>query len=91
MVSDVQGEMESPEFLLVDVSNSRTKIAGALRDRLTGHREIVPTADLEAMSLGQLEWAKGVERIVLSSVVPEKNEEFAEVFGGRLLKVGHRI
>lgn len=81
----------TPEFLLIDISNSRTKLAAATRDALTNQRAIIPTADLSAETLAEVDWIKDVSRIVLSSVVPEKNKILEAIFGDRLLTVSHQI
>jgi type III pantothenate kinase len=87
----VSGSDTSPEFLLIDISNSRTKIAGATATALTSHRANIATADLSPDAIAEIGWAGGVGRAVLSSVVPEKNAVLAEAFGDRLLTVSHEV
>ena len=79
------------DFLLIDISNSRTKIAGSRAEALTDHRAVIPTAELTEDALAAIPWAKGASRVVLSSVVPEKNAILAATFGDRLLIVNHEI
>ena len=81
----------APELLLVDISNSRTKIAGATPAALTDQRVTLPTAELGADSLKDIPWARSARWIVLASVVPEKTKVLEEVFGERLLQVSHEI
>lgn len=80
-----------PEWLLIDISNSRTKIAGTNPDALTEQRAIIPTADLSAESLAETPWTQDPERVVLSSVVPEKNKILKGIYGDRLLIVSHEV
>jgi type III pantothenate kinase len=80
-----------PELLLIDISNSRTKIAGATIEGLTDQRANLPTAELSAKSLAEIPWAAGVKRVILASVVPEKNDTLQQIYGERLLVVSHAI
>lgn len=82
---------KQPEFLLIDISNSRTKIAGSDRERLSDQHAIIPTKILSAETLAELPWTKNASRVVLSSVVPEKNRVLQEIYGDRLLIVSHDI
>lgn len=84
-------EIDDVEFLLIDISNSRTKLAGANRSALTEQRAVIPTAELSAETLASIPWAKQARRVVLASVVPEKNPVLAEVFAERLLIVSHEV
>jgi len=81
----------TPELLLIDISNSRTKIAGASPGTLGVERATIPTQDLSADAFAAIPWAGAVERAILSSVVPEKNAILQEVFGKRLLVVSHEL
>ena len=83
--------MTAADLLLIDISNSRTKFSGATRDALTTDRHVTPTAELSPDSLAEIAWAEGVDRAVLSSVVPEKNRIFEEAFADRLITVSHAI
>ncbi len=60
------------DYLLVDVSNSFTKIAFASTEKL-GATQRIPTPDLEVDSLGKILRARAVKRIVVCSVVPKKD------------------
>ena len=64
---------DRPSYLLIDVSNSFTKLAFATADRL-GSIERVETARLTSSVIGRLTRKRRVDRIVVSSVVPKKNE-----------------
>jgi type III pantothenate kinase len=68
------------DYLLVDISNSYTKLAFATKRRLakpTRH----PTNELTAAVLRRILRGRRVETIVVSSVVPEKNKAIAEAAG----------
>jgi type III pantothenate kinase len=65
------GLKRSFDYLLVDVSNSFTKIAFASNEKLAPTKRL-PTARLDADSLGKLVRQKP-RRIVVSSVVPQKD------------------
>ena len=84
----------TPDYLLIDISNSFTKLIPATRDGLLGEPARIPTPKLTAAALRSAV-GKGVFRrgIVLSSVVPDA-EAAVEAFAGkrmRLLKVSHKI
>ena len=82
-----------PDFLLIDISNSFTKIAPSRRDELAAEPVAIPTPDLDARSLANLPWNSGGGfTVVLSSVVPEKDSVVEEAFGTRgLIKVAPGI
>ena len=82
---------QESELLLIDISNSRTKIAGASGDALSDQRANLPTPDLSAEALAQIPWTRGASRIVLASVVPEKTKLLEQAFGDRLLTVSHEV
>ena len=83
--------MPAPEFLLVDISNSFTKIAPATRDAISAEPVIVPTGELDAAAVRGTPWGEP-EAVVLSSVVPERNAAVAEAFGeDRLINVSPDI
>src|SRR5438270_12589346 len=60
------------DYLLIDVSNSFTKIALASKEKL-GATQRVATEKLSASALRQFVRRAPVERVVVSSVVPKKN------------------
>ncbi|MBA3830677.1 MAG: type III pantothenate kinase [Chthoniobacterales bacterium] len=68
------------DYLLVDVSNSFTKLAFASTDRI-GAAERLPTSELNAASLGKILVRRRVGRIVVCSVVPQKNALVRQVAG----------
>lgn len=59
-------------FLLIDISNSYTKLAGADRERLLGGVRRIPTAQLDSENVTALLRRRRFDAIVLSSVVPDK-------------------
>lgn len=81
------GEMN----LLIDISNSRTKLTFADKDRLLGETIAIPTKEFSVDSLANIESAADAERVVLSSVVPDKNEQLAAYYGERLLVISHAV
>ncbi|MDD5350495.1 MAG: type III pantothenate kinase [Chthoniobacteraceae bacterium] len=91
-----------PDYLLIDISNSFTKLIPATREALLGESSRIPTPRLTAAALrhavGKETFRKGV---ILSSVVPDA-EAAVEAFAAslraeaghkppRLLKVNHKI
>jgi len=68
------------DYLLVDVSNSFTKLAFATRARL---RKPIrhPTNDLTASFMRRILRGRRVKAVVVSSVVPEKNRVIATAVG----------
>jgi type III pantothenate kinase len=82
-----------PEYLLIDISNSFTKFASSSRDSL--HRvSRLPTPGLTRRSFAAM--ARPGQRIVLSSVVPDKARLALLAFGsqaarGDLLTVSPRL
>ncbi|CAN5599891.1 type III pantothenate kinase [soil metagenome] len=61
------------EYLLIDISNSYTKMAFASREKL-GALERIETARLSEAALRKLIRRRVVERVVVCSVVPKKDE-----------------
>jgi type III pantothenate kinase len=61
-------------YLLIDVSNSFTKLAFATRRRISRPRRIA-TNDFNARSLGRFLRRREVDAFVVCSVVPKKNRE----------------
>jgi type III pantothenate kinase len=70
------------EFLLIDISNSFTKIAWATRRKL-GAVQRVQTPQLSPGRLRQILEKHPVQRIVVSSVVPAKSRVIAAAAGKR--------
>ena len=68
--------MKSAAYLLIDVSNSFTKLAFASRARLAKPTK-VPTRDLTALYLRRVLKKQNAEAVVVSSVVPAKNKVIA--------------
>ena len=62
----------STDYLLIDISNSYTKLAFAMNKRLAKSRRI-PTNRLSIASLRRILRGRKVETIVVCSVVPEKD------------------
>jgi type III pantothenate kinase len=71
---------EKQNYLLVDVSNSFTKLAFASTRKLEA-AERIETARLNATGLGRLIGERRIERIVVSSVVPKKNAAIRRAAG----------
>ncbi len=72
----------SADFLLVDVSNSFTKVAFASRARV-GRAIHISTAELSARRLDQILRKGGARTIVACSVVPKKNRKIEQAAGKR--------
>jgi len=70
--------MSSPakaDFLLIDISNSFTKLVAASRERLTGQVVRIPTKELSTEAIHRaMGAASHYRRVVLSSVVPDAVE-----------------
>ncbi len=80
--------------LLIDISNSLTKLVSADHDRLTGPVQKIPTPELTPERLAATPELGKPQVVVLSSVVPAANEAvaaFAKAQGARLLIVGHEV
>ncbi len=60
------------DYLLIDISNSYTKLAFASQDRL-GTTERIETARLSEAALAKLIRSRALEMVVVSSVVPKKD------------------
>ena len=67
-------------YLLIDISNSYTKLAFATRERV-GRASRIPTAELTQRSLGPYLKKREVDAVVVSSVVPAKNGVIARAAG----------
>lgn len=75
------------EFLLIDISNSFTKIALANRDRI-GRVRRIPTSQLDAKAFHDLRGSA----VVLSSVVPEKEKLLLRYFKKQpVIYVSHKV
>lgn len=68
-------------YLLIDVSNSFTKLAHATREQV-GRAAHLPTRRLTQQSLAPFFRKRKIEAVVVSSVVPAKNRAIARVAGG---------
>ncbi len=68
------------EYLLIDISNSFTKLAFASRERL-GPTERIETARLSAAALTRFLRRRAVAQIVVSSVVPKKDAAIRRAAG----------
>ncbi len=68
------------DYLLIDVSNSFTKLAFASRKRL-GARERIETARLSTNALRQLMDRGAVEKVIVCSVVPSKDAQIRGAAG----------
>jgi type III pantothenate kinase len=73
-----------PEFLLIDVSNSFTKIASSSRRRL-GAVQRIATPDLNAARVREVFKKHDAQRIVISSVVPAKSCQIKKAAGKHTL------
>jgi len=94
----------APDTLLIDISNSFTKLVASTRDALAGKPVRIPTPKLTAGAIRQaISRAVFTRGVILSSVVPAAEaavEEFVAGLRGaqgdspkqgpRLLKVGHK-
>ncbi len=85
-----------PEFLLIDISNSFTKLILSTRQALVGKVVRIPTPGLTAAALRRAVGKKAAFRgVVLSSVVPDAEaavEEFVKEWGrATLLRVSHKV
>jgi len=79
------------DYLLIDISNSYTKLAFATRQRL-GKPARHPTKGLTVALLRRLLRGRSVKTIVVSSVVPRKNKTIAAAAGpSRLLFLNPRL
>src|SRR5438094_2125106 len=71
-----------PDFLLIDVSNSFTKLAFASRSRIERPSKIA-TPSLNARKIGGILRRRDARIVVVSSVVPKKNREIKHAARGR--------
>src|SRR6267143_69456 len=68
------------DFLLIDVSNSFTKLAFASRSRI-GHASKIATPILSAERIARILQGHDAATVVVSSVVPKKNREIKRATG----------
>src|SRR5438067_1948866 len=71
---------QTTDYLLIDISNSYTKLAFATRRRLSKPIRI-PTAELSAASLRRILATQSARTIFVSSVVPKKNKAIMAAAG----------
>jgi len=79
------------DLLLVDISNTRTKLAPSDGETI-GEKFIVPTKELSEKSLRKLLKAEGLDdpkRVVVSSVVPKRNDALTDLWGDRVTLIDH--
>ena len=83
--------MMRPTYLLIDISNSFTKLAFASATRI-GRPRRIRTDQLTAVFLASLLRKQNAGKIIVSSVVPKKNRAVATAAGRRsLLWLTHRL
>ena len=83
-----------PHYLLIDISNSMTKIAPSGVAEIEADPLLIPTADITPGVLEGLPWQPRAEGspVILSSVVPDKSKVVEAVFGkDRVLGVSSSI
>jgi type III pantothenate kinase len=81
-----------PLSLLIDNSNSRTKATLATPEALAGDVRVHPTPDLDAAALTKLTQDWSFDRVLVSTVVPEKQQLITNSFGPDItLAVSHDI
>jgi type III pantothenate kinase len=76
-------------FLLIDVSNSFTKIAFSSDERV-GRAIRQPTGGLTAEWLKRFVRGKRYDAVVVSSVVPERTKILRSFFGNSVINLSHR-
>ena len=82
------------DYLLIDISNSMTKIAPSGVMEIEAEPLLIPTGEITTETLLGLPWKSPQAgfSVVLSSVVPDKDKVIEETFGsGRILKVSPSI
>ena len=82
--------MPAAEFVLVDVSNSFTKVALSSRHRL-GRVFRLPTKQLTAKSLRHLLGKREARHSVVASVVPSRDALVARILPSPICWVSHKI
>lgn len=81
--------MPQSEFVLVDISNSFTKVAFSGRNRI-GRVLRLPTADLTPAALRKVLGSRRARHAVAASVVPDKNAVLEAVLPAPICWVGHQ-
>lgn len=79
--------MSKREFLLVDISNSFTKLAFSSRERI-GRIERIPTPLLSVQTLRPVLAGRTFAHAAVASVVPGKNLEIEKAIGSEICWVG---
>ena len=82
--------MPAAEYVLVDVSNSFTKIVFSSRDRL-GRVYRIPTKELSPVTLGKVLRGKKAHHAVVASVVPAKNSILEKMLPGPVCWVDSKV
>lgn len=82
--------MPENDFVLIDISNSFTKVALSSRRRI-GRVRRIPTADLSPAALRKVLGRCRAKSAIVASVVPEKNAVITSVFPDSVCQVSHRI
>jgi type III pantothenate kinase len=82
--------MPGAEFVLVDVSNSFTKVGFSSRERL-GRSFRLPTSKLTPTALRKLLGTRTARHAVVASVVPSRNKTVAKVLPRPVCWVSHEI
>src|SRR4029453_9480629 len=82
--------MRTKKFILVDISNSFTKIAFASRERL-GRCFRLPTPELSLTSLRKIVGGREARHSVVASVVPTRNSMVAKALPSPICWVNHKI
>ena len=77
-----QVKKSTPDFLLIDVSNSFAKLAFASRSRI-GRASKIATPILTAERIARILHGRPSATLVVSSVVPKKNREIKRAAGNR--------
>jgi type III pantothenate kinase len=70
-------------WLLIDNSNTRTKLALGNADGLLPWRAVLPTAEISPASLGELLRDVSFDAVLICSVVPAKAAVFKSYFAGK--------
>lgn len=82
--------MMPAEFILVDISNSFTKVAFSGRERL-GRTFRLPTNELTVTSLRRILRGRKARHAVVASVVPPRNSMVAKALPSPICWVNHKI
>jgi type III pantothenate kinase len=82
--------MPTAEFVLVDISNSFTKVAFSGRHRL-GKVSRLLTRELTSKTLGDVLRHRKAKYAVVASVVPSRNRVISRMLSGPICWVSHKI